>query len=302
MTVVCCWFDESYGLNRIAALADTRATSCDTDGLVTVHNETTMKLFRIRISCHSLAGLDLRTGAWTDPYYSTEIGIGFSGYCFEGLTIIALASRCLEHLVASEGPAKPIPNALGITNVLKEVVSRFFETHTSPSSQWVDFLVFGFHSEIESKPWLYQISHRPKSGVTSCLLPLTETDFHVVGSIQTEGPYKSAITDLRSRIDSHKKRLKLRPTADNPGFELDLETARHEVAGKKAIEHETLLWMENEFAVSVGGQLQKMELYEECGSGVATFTNHAGGSIFNALPLVALPGLGFVPIVERMGR
>ncbi len=49
-------------------------------------------------------------GAWRNPYFETEVGIAFAGYCFEALTIIAHITRCLEEIVASEGDEpKPDP-------------------------------------------------------------------------------------------------------------------------------------------------------------------------------------------------
>ena len=54
---------------------------------------------------HVLEGFDADTVTLQNPYYETEIGIGFAGYCLEALTIIALFSRVMEQLVdvAEEG-------------------------------------------------------------------------------------------------------------------------------------------------------------------------------------------------------
>ncbi len=75
----------------------------------------------------------------TFAYYQTEIGIGFAGYCFEALTIIALISRCLEQL-STNSEASPRPYSGGIVNLAKEIIVRYFRDHNVPDKQTVEFL------------------------------------------------------------------------------------------------------------------------------------------------------------------
>jgi hypothetical protein len=298
MTVVCCWLNNSYGQSRITAIADTRATQRWTDGTYKVLTETTSKLFRVRVRCHDLNGLDLSTGGWTNPYYETEIGIGFAGYCFEAQSIIALVTRALEDLAATDGnQTKPHP--AGIVGLAAKVVERFFAGHTNSREQEVDFLIFGY-SPLNNLPWLWHVSHRPGAGVTKKELPLGPDDFHVIGSITSSSNFVSSLEELRGRISSHKKGLQGQSGPDG-AFELDLEVARHEAADKKAIEEEALSKIESEFAHDVGGVLQKMEAYEVGGATAVTFTRDDQSYVLDRLPMVGA-NLGYIPIGERMGR
>src|SRR5262245_37154093 len=123
MTIVCCWFDRSFGRNRITAIADARAARKVNERWVPLA-ETTVKLFKADVKCHAMTDQNFSVeGPWTNPYYRTEIGIGFAGYCFEALSIIALLSQCLEQL-AFDGNDRPRPGPDGIVNFAKEIVVR----------------------------------------------------------------------------------------------------------------------------------------------------------------------------------
>lgn len=298
MTVVCCWLNNSYGRTRITALADTRATVRLQSGEYRPLDECTVKLFRVRVRCHALDDLDLDTGSWSAPYYETEIGIGFAGFCFEALTVIALITRAIEDVVASEnGSPKPTPE--GIARLAKAVVERYFRQHGNPKSQSVELFLFGF-SAVDRRPWLWKIVHQA-GGTTDTQLPLGAADFHVIGNINTSTDYLKRVDELRGRIDKHKNDLRERGGED-AAFEFHLEKERHASADSRAIEDETLMKMESEFAQGVGGVLQKMEAFEIGGSTVIGFTRDDRAYILDQLPTVGQPGLGYIPIVQKMGR
>src|ERR1700688_4456182 len=99
MTIVCCWLDNSYSRKRITAIADARASSSSSKTESTTLNDNTTKLFPTVVNCYALDNLDFQTSTWKDPYFSTEIGLGFAGSCYEALSIIALYQRCVSQLV-----------------------------------------------------------------------------------------------------------------------------------------------------------------------------------------------------------
>jgi len=75
MTLVCVRLEESFGVARITALADTRASIHRGDGTFKTVSDTTTKLFAVPVRCYPL-NLAPVIGAWTDPYFETMIGLG----------------------------------------------------------------------------------------------------------------------------------------------------------------------------------------------------------------------------------
>jgi hypothetical protein len=265
---------------------------------VHVVNETTIKLYRIHIRCIALENMDCETGAYTGPYFETDVGVGFSGYCTEALTIIATITRCLEGL-ASASDQKPMPDRRGVVGLIETVVERYFRKHSQPTTQVVDFLVCGYH---EGTPWLAQISHRPQTGVKVDWLPLGSDDFYVIGNIVSSDPkYKLAIDGLKVRIAKHKADLRNVAGTIEGHFDLERESARHDVAKKKMIERETLSRVFDPFVQGVGGVLQKMEVYGRGAVAQAVFTKDARPYLVDGLPVVGGDSLGVIPIVEHMG-
>ncbi|MEW5424174.1 hypothetical protein HNS03_19835 [Amorphus sp. 3PC139-8] len=258
-----------------------------------------MKLFRVRIRCHSLDEFDVHTGSWSSPYYETEIGIGYAGFCFEALTVIALITRALEDLAATEG-GTPKPEPEGIARLVVAVVDRYFKQHKRAETQSIELFLFGF-SAIDLTPWLWKIVHKSGKGTTTAPLPLGSDDFHVIGNITTSTSYMKKVVELKSWIKKHKEKLR-KGQGEDAHFELQLEKARHESADNKAVEEETLAQIESEFAQGVGGILQKMEAFEVGGRTSISFTRDDRQHILDGLPAAGRPGLGYVPIGEKMGR
>jgi hypothetical protein len=298
MTVVCLWLDNSYGRERITLLADTRAAVEEKPGRWKSLDETTTKLFRVPLECHHLDSLDPRTGAWRAPYFQTTIGIGFAGYCFEALTIIAHITRCFSELVAYEGNARPVPR--NIAESMRAIVERYFAQHQNPASQIVDLVAVGY-SAIDGRPWAFKISHTPRKGTTIEALSMGVEDFHVLGSMATDDPsFAENIKDLRGRIAEHREKLAIKRDVQ-PTFELDLEEARHDLAERKIIEEETRKKIEDVYAHKIGGILQKMEVSHEGEATIISFTRDDRPHLFDKLPLVG-KSLGFIPVIEKMGR
>jgi hypothetical protein len=170
MTIACVWWDQSDGLKRITAIADSRAAAEKPNGGWEPLSDHTIKLFAIDVRCHEMdGGLDImRGGAWTNPYYSTQIGIAFAGYCFEALTIIAIVSRYLASLSTERARSTPEPRA--IAKFISEIIERYLKSHKNPAQQTVQFLVFGI-SVIENQPWLAELRYSKGAKKTELFHP-----------------------------------------------------------------------------------------------------------------------------------
>jgi hypothetical protein len=255
----------------------------------------TVKLFRVPVKCHYLVDLDPDTGTWREPYYQTEIAIGFAGYCFEAMTIIILFCRAMEQLVSIDPEAHPLPERNRISAVLEKITNDYFTGHSNPQTQRVEFLLFGFSSE--QVPWVAVI--RYVSGGPATIELLQEM---IRGQVYSVGDgagasFRRSVEDVLGRIRKHSERL--RPDGD--GDEHELEKARHSDAQKKAVEENALKILEAEYNRTVGGNIQKLELYRIDGGAVVAFTRESRSDILDHLPPAA-PGLAYMPIGETMGR
>lgn len=83
----------------------------------------------------------------------------------------------------------------------------------------------------------------------------------------------------------------------------DLETARFHSAVKKAAEDQVLREMRNEFQKTVGGELQKMEVFllEDNFRGAAALSRNDERNLLDQVPPAA-EELHYTPLIEVMGR
>ena len=302
MTIVCCWFDESSGRKRITAIADARAATQAPGGSWVPLSDTTVKLFRASVKCHSMDSFQKEAGSWANPYFQTEIGIGFAGYCFEALTVIALLSRTLEQLV-QDGRGEPDPEPLGILNLAREIMERYFASHTNLAHQVVEILIFGF-SPSTLEPWCGKVEKKPgkPSIMRDFTQPMKSNDFLAIGDIAKETSFRASVEKLRRRISRHREDI-APGSGEDARFEYDVEVSRHYLADKKIIEDLTLEKLESEFSTTVGGVLQKVEVYPTAGgAAVVSFCRDDQDFLLNGLPHVTPASLGYVPIGEKMGR
>jgi len=300
MTVVCCWLDESYGRKRVTAIADSRAAVQDAYGRWTPLSDMTTKLHKGRIRCYELSALNTIDGIWVSPYYETEIGIAYSGYCFEAISIIALYQRCLEQLVA-DGDAKPLPNPAELTSMLVEITKRWYQSPGNGKRSPVDFLLFGF-DPADATPWAAKAAYDVAAGarMTEFSRPLEAGSVYSIGDVGEEKRFRAAVDAIRRRIAKHAEKV-----AKRGGFEdledRKLEVARHENADKKSIEQQVLDELASEFRQTVGGVLEKAEVITtDDSSGVVSFSRNDQVHVLDALPLVGKK-LMYMPISERMG-
>jgi len=292
MTLVCCWLDESYGSTRITAVADTRAADYDdvSDSWIP-RSEQTMKLFRIRIRCHRLQDLGAKgTRDWRDPYYCSEIGIGFAGYCFEAMTIVALFSRAMEQLVADDREPRPAPNA--IAEILASILRRYFVGHNNTAAHRVHFLLFGYD---QTAPWIARIEFTSRGLSGPTVEPLEVGKVHVIPD-ENNGTFATAIQATLKRIAKHADSLR-----EQVDVELDVEQARHRDVAKKVVEEHLIEKIEDQFNTTVGGFVQKLEVYPLGDSAAVAYTRESRSDILDHLAPAA-NGLRCLPIGEQLGR
>lgn len=300
MTAVCCWLDNSLGRSRVTAIADSRITSKKSNKERQTVEEYAQKLHRIRVNCFNLTNFDVNLASFQKPYFTTDIGIGFSGSCLEALAVISLISKALEQLVNTHGET-PKPTPEGIANLAECIVQKYFRQHKRPTTQNIELLLFGY-SAINGAPWIYKITHKAGGNVERTHLLFEEKDFHVIGSIKTETKYEKEVCKLREKIIKHKNGLKIQEV-DDPKFKHELEQARHDIALTKIAQERLQRQIENEFAEGVGGTLQKLEVYlVEGQKAVISFSRDDRSDILKSLPSVGEGNkeLGYCPITEGM--
>ena len=298
MTLVCVRLEESFNTPRITALADTRATVRRADGSLKTVSDTTVKLFALPIRCYTLDSLTPVTGAWTEPYFETTVGLGFSGHCFEALTVIAHISQFLSALVAPNGD-RPTPDADGIVHLVVKLCEGYFSGHSGDGDPVLLLLMFGYQ---DGRPWIAKITRRSSEGVRS---NLTWADANTLETVGQDALFEQRARDWRQRIQAHKASISKKPApkTEDGVFEKEVELARHELAERKVTEEEMLRQIESEFAEGIGGVLQRLELSLDNGKVVAGFTQDDRTYIGGASYTVSLSGhLGPIPVVEKMGR
>jgi hypothetical protein len=237
-------------------------------------------------------------GAWTDPYFETTIGLGFSGSCFEALTVIAHVSRSLSSLAAINGDHPP-PTGEGLVNLITKFCQNYFSSHSGDGDPLVLLIVFGFDDD---KPWIGRIAWDRANGINSSFVWASDDTLEAIGQ---DALFQQRANDWRGRIQEHRRKVSEKPVPANADdiFERDLEIARHDVAERKSTEQEMLGQIDSEFSDSIGGILQRLELAVLGRRVVAGFTRddrpHLDGATYSVAPGTLL---GPVPIVEKMGR
>ena len=163
MTLVCVRLDRSFSTPRLTALADTRASIPRTDGSRKVVSDTTVKLFAIPLRCYEMDSLTPNIGSWNDPYFETLIGLGFSGSCFEGLTVVSHLTQSLSALIGLNGD-RPQPCKDGIVHLIAKITEAYFAAHSGDGEPILRIIAFGFD---DARPWVGNISWDAKNKLSS---------------------------------------------------------------------------------------------------------------------------------------
>ncbi|CAA2141963.1 hypothetical protein [Hyphomicrobium sp. ghe19] len=295
MTLVFCWLDRSFSRNCITSIADTRSAYQDGAGEWQLLNETTTKLFGLGVKCHTFDGLGLEHYRAPDPYFETEIGFAFAGYCFEALSIIALMRRCLSRLVQMDGNTEVRPTPEGYARLLDTIGTRYFASHRRREHHLVSFLMSGFSDQ---KPWVVEWSYRPQEGARHQVFdPITTDNFFAIGDAGKHKKTQETIDAMRKAISRHRSGLVKRFKEID---ERKLEDARHVDAEKRLIERTALESLDDEFKQTVGGVLQKMEVKPMGDKAFVDFCKDDEADILDGLPMVG-SNLGYIPLNESMG-
>jgi hypothetical protein len=180
-------------------LADTRASFRREDGTWKTVSDTTTKLFAIPVRCYTLDDLTLGVGAWLNPYFETKIGLGFSGSCFEALTVISHITQSLSALVDPNGIGTK-PTGKGIVNLVAKLTEQYFDRHEGHGDPSIWMLVFGFDDE---KPWTGRVTWKTKMEYSYDWA--TEKTLETVGH---SARFRQYATELVNRIKKHKNGLR----------------------------------------------------------------------------------------------
>lgn len=298
VTLICVRLEKSFGVERITALADARASIRRSDGSFKTVSDTTTKLFAVPVRCYTLDQLTPVVGAWAVPYFETTIGLGFSGSCFECLTVIAHISQSLSALAATNGD-QPRPSRDGLVNLIVKLCENYFSHHSGEGEPVLLLLVFGFD---DGRPWVATITCRPEEGLQSYTVWADEDTLETIGQ---DARFQQYASEWRNRIQKHRDGVSSKPASqtDDGAFEKDLEVSRHDIAERKTTEEEMLHQIDSEFVESIRGVLQRLELSIDNGNVVAGFTrddrDYMEGSSYSVAHGTLL---GPIPIVEKMGR
>ncbi len=304
MTLICVRLDNSFSYPRITALADSRSTREMADGTLVPETDLTVKLFSIPIRCHNMNSLTPIVGSWTNPYDETLIGIGFTGHCFEALTLVALIARALSSLAAPDGGA-PTPTVDGIINLIAAITSDFFGRHHNNDNIVCKFVVFGYEN---SKPWIGNVQwigpKRAKSKQIDFQFDYKFACDDLIVCLGMTGRFEQYASELIDRIRTHKEAIKP-SNGEDAAFDLEKEKSRHDLAEARTVEERLLKVIEDEYIVGVGGRMQRLELGLHEGDVVAGFTEDATPQ--GSLPTLRLDNLSGnalvpMPLTQKMGR
>lgn len=301
MTIACAWWDESDGSKRITAIADSRAAVEKEKHEWDPLTELTVKLFSVQLRCHVLDDCLDRAhgGAWINPYFKTSIGIAFAGYCFEALSIISIVQKCLGGLVTDGTQSFPQPEKT--FKFVSAVADRYFKTHRNSKVQSVQFLIFGFSPDTNS-PWLGELRYSEGSKLKEEF----HSDFGREGELVCIGD-----ADVCHQIESDTTIRQIRRhaaglsegTGDDAQFKYELEQARLIRAERKSIEEMVLQKINSKYAQTVGGSIQKLELYPaDGGAAVSAYTEDRNFELPERLPSLNDEGLQYVTVNQLMGR
>jgi hypothetical protein len=184
-------------------------------------------------------------------------------------------------------------------NLVSKLCESYFAQHSGEGNPILLLVLFGFEA---GKPWIAKVTWDRQTGVQSAAEWATDSTLVTVGQDQL---FRQYAEDWRTRIQRHKEDVakKIPPATDDATFEQQLEISRHDVAERKSVEEEMLRGIESEFAASIGGVLQRLELGMEDGRVVAGFT-HDDRPYLDGASYTVTPGtvLAPIPIVEKMGR
>lgn len=293
MTVVACWLDEAFGVRSVAALADARASE-KTSGTWHTHSDSTIKLFAIEVRCFHVDSLSPGLGVHVDPYHETTIGIGFAGHCFEALTVIAHIQRAMGAL-SSVGGGEPLPTAEGLVNLAKVIAERYLRDHRFGTKRGLELLLFGWDGP--NLPWVGKLVWSRRDRIISS--KLYDPTSSLVVTIGDEGR-STQITVAARLFRKVGRRLALR-RGETRTESNEFAKAVLAVHASRFVEEGVGKIIEDEFARSVGGVRQKVQIGWDSNRAVGAFTADDRPQLMDGLPSASRASLlAPIPIVQKM--
>lgn len=291
MTLVACWLDESFGQLRISAIADARASEEVAKGSYVTLSNLTQKLFLVDVECYAVDGVAPGTDA-LPPYHRTKIGIGFSGHCFEALTVLAYITRSLRALVDVDG-RQLRPEPAGIVELARQLVALYLLEHSEGDARDLDLLMFGFDDD---RPWVAKIHwEKARKTARSEIMDLAVELLVAIGDATSGTKVVKEVERLRRRLSKEVAK------AAGAGDVLELRRARLGILRNSSVVAGVKKVADNEMVPTVGGALQKIELIHIDGSVLGAYVKEKAEHILNRLPSVNSSGiLTPLPIEEAI--
>lgn len=286
MTLIIAWLDESHGLQRLSAVADSRSSGKTEGGDRAVYTDHTPKLFAVPVHCHRLASLN-GVGAWEAPYHRSVVGLAFTGTCFECLAVKSHIEHVFGQLTQIRDDAEQ-PSHLGLICLAQQILDRFIKSHAFAEKLTLRFLLFGWTPD--GKPWLSKFGwHQGERDDPKTVWASPS----VIWAIGTD-PDASATAARIRRLNSRRMA--------RPGI-TDLEKALIQCATAAAAEDAVKRVVEMPDFKSVGGYLERLDLSPSADPsvGVSVSYSHSGDNDFLQRLQTVGSDLGYVPIVAEFG-
>ena len=161
-----------------------------------VRTDMTVKLFRVTVSDTMKTTSIARSGSGASHMRNAKVGMGFAGYCFEAMAIIALFSRAMGadprqiRIDRCRGPRTSLRS-------LSKLSVSFSPGHHNREAQRVDLMLFGFANE---EPWIARVAHYPDRGVvTELSRPMNNDRIYTIGDAGGVA-FEEGVEEVRVRI------------------------------------------------------------------------------------------------------
>ncbi|PKR50425.1 hypothetical protein [Thalassospira marina] len=226
------------------------------------------------------------------PYYETEFGVGYAGNCFQALNVIGNARKVFQHLIdLNSKNAKPSHS--DIIRTFSSIFDEFIQSHSGKSNIAIDFLIFGYCPQSPSIPWLYKLSHRPRKKLEVTKLQINNNEIHGIGDALNNGSLVNKLKTVRRSFRRKFLKLKFYNNFEKEVFFEKMKVAQNNVTEKYIRNH-----IKNNKNKTVGGDIEKMELYNTGQRSVVTLTIPTGSSKNNNIGELS-DGLAYVPFSKN---
>jgi hypothetical protein len=300
VTLVLCWYDDGLCPNRIVMVADARASL--EKGAIT-YTDDAVKLFELGICFRTLPLLPTEDEGWPQ-YFATKFVIGYSGDCFESMTIVAWPQRYCRRLLSkptctsAEGH-RDRASFEDLAGAVRAATTAFRRRRKYKMEGRIQFLLAGY-CPVKALPHaaIIECGAKNDDAELTHLSQLVSGQPWMIGDIHRSA--KEATERLQARIQ--KARLDFDKKAHGQ-IDADVETARRGHVQGKQLEEMVLTAVGDEFRLTIGGPVDKLELVLKEGRGVLDVTAQAdAATIPDLLPDLAQGTVQYTKIGQTFGR